>query len=159
MAAFRRVTDRLAGPRALGILVPPGLRTSVILRPRALDWDLLPFETGDRSGFKPGWTQLGREEAARLARRLQLALEETAASNDSSATLLVVPDGFLVCLKALDLRWVVCPRVSGKPYQPLVFPSREEALRALQRLLSFVCPAADADQEYYFNTQNFSRHG
>ena len=42
MPAFRRVEPHQAGARALGILVPPGPKTVVILRPRGLDWDLLP---------------------------------------------------------------------------------------------------------------------
>ncbi len=34
MGSFRRVEGEEAGPDALGILVPPGKRTFVILRPR-----------------------------------------------------------------------------------------------------------------------------
>jgi hypothetical protein len=152
MTAFRRVEDRLAGPRALGILVPPGLRTFVILRPRALVWDLLPLKPEDTSGF----CQFGRDEAAGLARRLKQSLEEAAcAGQRSSATVLAHSGGFLACFAAQDLHWVVCRRIPGTPYRPLVFSSREEAQRALERLLPFVCPAADAGQEYYFNTQNF----
>jgi hypothetical protein len=42
MPAFCRVDAQRAGPAALGILVPPGDKTLVVLRPRGLEWDLLP---------------------------------------------------------------------------------------------------------------------
>jgi hypothetical protein len=37
-----------------------------------------------------------------------------------------------------------------------VFASRDEARRAGEALSRFVWPAADAAQEYYFNTQQFA---
>lgn len=152
MAVFRRVEDRRAGPDALGILVPPGARTFVILRPRALDWDLIPLEEGER----PTFCAFDRDDAAALARRLHRALEDASTRDVRSAAILLVPDGFLASLRALGMRWVACPRVPGRVYRPCVFPSRDDAMAAIDRLLPYLCPEPGADQEYYFNTQNFS---
>ena len=69
MPAFRRVEGSQAGPSALGILVPPGARTLVILRPRALEWDLLPLQDRDE-----GFCEFDRETAAGIARGIQQAL-------------------------------------------------------------------------------------
>ena len=52
--------------------------------------------------------------------------------------------------------WIVCRRVPGQAYQPLVFPSRADAEAAGLRIEPFFHPAPDAEQEYYFNTQHFS---
>jgi hypothetical protein len=151
MAAFRRVEDVRAGATALGILVPPGQRTLVILRPRALDWDLLPlrFDRGIYSGF----CDFARDEAAALARRVQRGLEEGA----SPAQVVTNPggDGYLVWIPVSDLMWIVCARMPGRPYEPVAFASGAEADVAVRRLTPYFWPAADADQEYYFNTQNF----
>ena len=72
MGVLRRVTDRRAGPAALGILVPPGRRTLVILRLRALAWDLLPIRLHEQAVF----CEFGRDEAALLARHVHAALEQ-----------------------------------------------------------------------------------
>jgi hypothetical protein len=153
MPAFRRVVDHRAGPSALGILVPPGQRTVVILRPRALEWDLLPAQSEPGAAF----CAFGREEAALLARQVAQALERGAGAGPKAAAVVANPAGagFLVRVHTLDLFWIVCLRAPGRPYQPHVFPSRDEAQAAFHRLIPFLWPNADADQEYYFNTQNF----
>ena len=152
MATFRRVDGAEAGPHALGILVPPGRRTLVILRPRALEWDLLPVRF---EGMHSDFCQFGRDEAAGMARKIQLALDSGAAD---PAQVVANPggDGFLVWVPAVELMWLVCPRTPGRPYEPLVFPSQAKGAEAVQRLAPFLWPAHDAEQEYYFNTQNFS---
>jgi hypothetical protein len=153
MSAFRRVEGHRAGPRALGILVPPGQPTLVILRPRALEWDLIPVKF---QGMHSGFCQFDRDEAAAMARKIQRSLETSAAS---PAQVVANPggDGFLVWVPAVDLMWLVCPRLPGRPYEPLIFPSQEKGDDAVRRLAPFLWPALDAQQEYYFNTQNFSR--
>src|SRR4029077_4289559 len=102
MAAFRRVEDNRACPEALGILVPPGQSTLVILRPRALEWDLLPirFDRGINSGF----CAFGRDEAAAVARQVPRALEEGARAKGRSVQVVANPagDGFLVWVPMLD---------------------------------------------------------
>src|SRR5437016_1359250 len=77
MPAFRRVDPQRAGPTALGILVPLGSKTLVILRPRGLEWDLLPARWGGDARAAPVFCQFSREEAALVARRFQQCLEET----------------------------------------------------------------------------------
>ena len=158
MANFRRVDDHRAGPKALGILVPPGQRTVVILRPRALDWDLLPIRY-DR-GVESGFCNFDREEAAGVARRLQQVLERSRAG-EQEVQVVNNPagDGFLIWVPLLDLFWMLCPRVPGRPYEPCVFASGAEAETAVKRLSLVLWPPANTDQEYYFNTQNFSREG
>jgi len=157
MGAFRRVEDNRAGPRALGILVPPGQRTFVILRPRALEWDLLPirFDQGVYSTF----CVFARDEAAAIARQVHRTLAESAGAGERSVQIVANPggDGFLVWVPMEDVMWTVCPRVPGRPYEPCVFSSNDEAQSAIDRLSPYLWPQTDADQEYYFNTQNFSR--
>ncbi len=153
MPPFRRVEAARAGPLALGILVPPGPRTQVILRPRALEWDLLP--SADENG---AFAHFAREEAAAVARRVFQALEQAAIEGmDRLQTLPNSKGGFHVATAAGGFFWLVCLRLPGKPYQPQVFATAAEAQQAVNQLRPYVCPAADATQEYYFNTQNFSR--
>src|SRR5262245_43787754 len=130
-AVFRRVDAARAGPAALGILVPPGTRTLLILRPRTLDWDLLPLAE-DGEGFR----LFGREEAAVLARRVPEALEQAAqAGNDPFfVRIRATGDGCELGVHLLELSWLVCRRVSGRPYVPLRFPSPTEAEDAAELL-------------------------
>jgi hypothetical protein len=64
---------------------------------------------------------------------------------------------FQVWVRTGEYVWVLCRRLPGEPYEPLLFTSCEEAAGAGRRLTPFFHPAADANQEYYFNTQKFSR--
>ncbi len=154
MPPFRRVEDRRASATALGILVPPGGRTLVILRPRALEWDLLPLRP-DGAAF----SEFGRDEAAGIARRVQRALEQGAGNGESPIRVAkrAAGDGYHIEVRAGDLDWVVCRRLPGQPYEKVVFAALEGASDAAARLAPFLWPDADADQEYYFNTQNFAR--
>lgn len=156
MAAFRRVEDSRAGPTALGILVPPGRRTLVILRPRALAWDLLALRT-DAESVRSPFADFGRDEAAGVARRLHGALESAAAAERSPLEAVAQPAGFVVRLCAGEFAWVACERRPGQPYQPALFRDLDAAQEAVRRLAEFLWPGRDADQEYYFNTQNFTR--
>jgi hypothetical protein len=157
MPPFRRVEDRRAGPKALGILVPPGLRTFVILRPRALEWDLLPVrgEDGEAAGQ---FCDFGRDEAAGVARRVQRALEQAAqgASEPVLPTARATEEGHCVVVRAGEWIWAACRRVPGQPYRVHVFANLESARGAASGLHRILCPGADAGQEYYFNTQHFS---
>jgi hypothetical protein len=158
MGAFRRVEASRAGPKALGILIPPGQTTFVILRPRALEWDLLPirFDRGIESGF----CIFARDEAAAVARQVPRALEGGASDQESSVQIVANPggNGYLVWVPLLDVMWMLCLRVPGRPYEPVVFSGRAAAQNAIDRLVPYLWPSASACQEYYFNTQNFSRN-
>ena len=71
MNAFRLVEAEKAGPMALGILVPPGPRTLLILRPRVLkELDLLVVQSDRRTGPTTTFRVFGREEATAAIERL-----------------------------------------------------------------------------------------
>jgi len=158
MAAFRRVEDHRAGPSALGILVPPGRRTVVILRPRAVAWDFLALIPGAAVAAPGAFCEFERDEAAGLARRVQRDLDRKACEGVNPVEIAgATHNGYRLCVRAGGLAWLACLRQPGKPYRAADFATMEEAREAAVRLARFVCPAADADQEFYFNTQNFSR--
>lgn len=153
---FTRVEPQHAGPRALGILVPPGTKTLVIVRPRALAWDLLPARwDGDRAQ-PPRFCLFTRDEAAGVARRLVKALE--AAVVGGANPLESFGDAQRNCLqiwlRTEEFVWIVCQRTPGQAYEPLIYSSAEEAAGAAESLAAYVWPAGDMVQEYYFNTQN-----
>jgi hypothetical protein len=154
MSPFRRVTDGRAGANALGILVPTVSRTVVIVRPRALPWDLLLVQT---SGATLTIRQLGRDEAATAARQLFHALEAWACGG--SGTIKIAPsadgDGYWVRIEVGEFCLLTCRREPGKPYRPTVFPTPGEAESAGSSVAAVLCPLPEAEQEYYFNTQNF----
>jgi hypothetical protein len=99
-----------------------------------------------------------RDEAAAVARQVQRALDESARTGERSVQVVVNPagDGFLVWVPMLDIMWMLCLRVPGRPYEPCVFASHAEAQAAIDRVATYLWPGLDAGQEYYFNTQNFS---
>ncbi len=154
---FRRVEARGAGPQALGILVPPGGRTLVILRPRSLPWDLLPARWDGDAGRAPEFCPFERNEAAGVARRLQQALERGVASgvNPVQTSGDVEGQQFQVWVRTDEFVWLVCRRAPGEAYRPLVFASRTEAEHVAERLVPIMWPAPGALQEIYFNTQQF----
>jgi hypothetical protein len=154
---FRRVETREAGPSALGILVPPGRRTVVILRPRSLAWDLLAALWDGDCETPPVFCTFDRDEAVRVARSLQQALEVWVKVGVNPVETLGDPKGerFGVWLHTDEYVWVLCRRTPGETYQPVVFPTREEARRVAEQLTPIFWPSAGAEQEYYFNTQQF----
>jgi hypothetical protein len=151
MPVFRRVADHQAGPAALGILVPPGRRTQVILRPRSLTWDLLPVRVREQAVF----CEFGRDEAASLARRIHETLET--AQGDQQVRVQAAADGYRVCAAVGDYLWMICGRVLGQAYRPVVFATQEQAEVAAQRIAAVLWPGPGTEQEVYFNTQNFTR--
>ncbi len=150
MPVFRRVTDRQAGPAALGILVPPGRRTLVILRPRALAWDLLPMTPPPQAAF----CEFGRDEAALLARRVHDLLE--AAQGDHPLHAQAGADGYRVVAPVGELLWIACAREPGRAYHPALFATLAEAEAAALHIGAVLWPGPDAQQEVYFNTQHFT---
>src|SRR3954451_16115019 len=89
MSVFRRVDDDRAVPAALGILVPPGRRTILILRPRALAWDLILVRAATAGAFR----ERGRDEANVAAHDLHQALEEWAAGGPGLVEAVRAPEG------------------------------------------------------------------
>lgn len=158
MPAFRRVEVRQAGRTALGVLIPPGASTLVIVRPRALDWDLLPAHWNGDMHSPPRFCSFTRDEAAAAARRLHHFLEDAVARGSSPILVCESPGGaqFQVWLRTDEHVWILCARTPGHAYTPLVFSSCTAAQQAGERVEAFLWPARDANQEIYFNTQLFS---
>ena len=159
MPAFRRVDARQAGPDALGILVPPGRQTLVILRPRSVPLDLLPLRLGQEHMQPAAFCALGRDEAAVLARHAQDALARGAGREPNPVEVVcsAPQQRYGVCVRIAEHLWIACQRASGEAYEPAFWPSIEEAAAIVARLTPLVWPPAEAGQEYYFNTQAFTR--
>ena len=141
MGVFQRVEADQAGPTALGILIPPARRTFVILRPRAMTFDLLLCRAAD----DPTFHALTHDEASTAAHSLYRGLRDGLARIEARDHLRV---------HVGPLSFVACSRVAGQPYAPIALdPSDAEALG--DRLRCFLCPAGE--QEVYFNTRFFER--
>jgi hypothetical protein len=157
MGVFRRVDARQAGQEALGILVPPGERTVVILRPRGLVWDLLPLQPGLEHVQPAVFATRSRDSAAHLARGVQQALERTLGLLPHPLEVACASPGsaYGVCARLEECLWIVCRRAAGKAYEPALFASVAEAEAVMAQLLPYLWPSNDAVREYYFNTQAF----
>jgi hypothetical protein len=155
MSPFRCVEGRDAGPAALGVLAPPGRRTFVILRPRALPWDLVLLRPAHPSVFH----ELDRDEAAEAARELARALADWAAGGPGRVETPDAPQGTGVWLRvhAGPFALLLCPRSPGRPYEAERFADREAARAAAENLATYLHPPPGAEQELYFNTRHFTR--
>ena len=157
MSAFRRVDAGKAGANALGILVPPGEQTMVIVRPRALEWDLLPARWNGDSNSAPTFCRFNRDEAASVARRLPSILENAAIGGGIPIETFGDISGrrYQAWVRTSEYYWILCSRAPGQAYQPAVFASPADAEQAAQQLASILWPAPGTEQEIYFNTQLF----
>jgi hypothetical protein len=153
-----RVDARQAGADALGILVPPGSRTIVILRPRTLGWDLLPVRWNGDPAVAPTFCTFGRDEAALIARRLGAFLEASDAAGEHAVETLGRDRALQIWLRFGEHAWLVCSRAPGEAYRPVLFADADAARAAAERLAATLHPGPARVQKYYFNTQNFA-HG
>ncbi len=153
---LRRVDARMANGTAIGILVPPGARTFVVVRPRGMTWDLLPVRWDGNPAVPPSFASFDRDEAAVVARRLAKALEDRDLGGECPLETLGYERAFQVWLREGELNWLLCERVPGQAYRPLVFPTLVAAQAAANLLMPLVHPGPHRVQDYYFNTQNFS---
>jgi hypothetical protein len=155
MCPLRCVEGHRAGPSALGILAPPGRRTFVILRPRALDWDLLLLQPGCVHAFR----EVLHAEAKRLAGELLQALPRWSEDASGRVEEIACPDGdgfwLRVCIG--PFAFLACARQPGRPYQPLTFPDADTALSAAAQLRSILRPPAHVEQEVYLNVLHFQQ--
>lgn len=153
MCPLRRVEDHRAGPSALGILVPPGRRTFLILRPRALCWDLLLLQPDSANVFH----EIPHAEADRLAHDLLRALRDWSNGASGRVEEVARPDGsgfwVRVCVGPFAL--LTCDRQPGRAYQPMTFTDAESALSAAAQLRGILRPHTNCDQEVYLNTHHF----
>ena len=155
MPAFRRVDARNAGATALGILVPPGATTLVILRPRGLEWALLPARWQRDVERAPEFCQFTRDEAALVAQRLPQTLEGAVAAGENPVQSFGKSDQIQLWVRGGDYVWILCRRRPGQPYEPVVFASQDDAASTGCRLEPYLFPAPGANQQFYFNTQSF----
>jgi hypothetical protein len=159
MPRFRLVSGDKAGPEALGILVPPGRRTLVILRPRSLNCDLLllsPLANG--AGVIRYW-EIAQDQASLMSHKLQKALAEGTAEGEEPVRAVSARDvgGYHLCAVFGGFRLVVCRRVPGAPYQALRFATLAEAQQQAVALARVLWPDPEANQEVYFNARHFLR--
>lgn len=154
MCPLRRVEGSLAGPSALGILVPPGRRTFLIVRPRALAWDLLLLRTGSVSAFR----EVPHAEADRLSHQMLQALRHWSEGASGHVEEVACPDdgGFWVRVRVGPFALLACERQPGRPYQPLTFPDVDTALSAAAQVRNILRPPDKVDQEVYLNTLHFA---
>lgn len=151
---LKRVDARSASGSALGILVPPGARTFVVLRPRNQPWDFLAVRWSGRPSDAPEFASFDRDAAAIAARQVVKTLEDHDLAGDSPLETLGHEPAFQVWIRDVELCWMLCER--GKnAYRPLVFSTLAEARAAAERMAPFVHPGANRVQDYYFNTQHF----
>jgi hypothetical protein len=152
MGSFRRVDADQATASALGILVPPQRRTFVILRPRALPWDLLLLRDGAATAFR----DLAHDEASAAAQALYRALRDWAADGTGSVEVVPQADGCWLRASVGPFALLACPRVPGQPYQPLLC-AEADAPAHVAALLAVLRPGEGSEQELYFNTRFFER--
>lgn len=154
MCPLRHVEGRRAGPSALGILVPPGRRTFLIVRPRALSWDLLLLRPGSLTSFR----ETLHGEADRLAHELLHALRDWSEGGSGHVEEVASADGsgFWVRVRLGPFALLACARRPGQPYQPLTFADAEAALSAAAQLRGILRPPHNIEQEVYLNTHHFA---
>ncbi len=153
MSTFRRVEDREAGTDALGILIPPGRTTVVILRPRALPWDLLLTGAGSTATFR----EIFRDEASRAALAIESALAAWADGGEGAVVLESVPGGQVLRCLLGRFAFIACLRRPGHPYEPHHFTDAAEAQQAVASVLAVLHPSAGSVQEVYCNMRHFGK--
>jgi hypothetical protein len=157
---LRRVDASRAGPWALGVLLPPGPRTVLILRPRAVPWDLLLVRNGAGGEAGTPFLHLEPEEGRAVAEGLLRALERWAAGGAGAVEAAFAPDGagYWVQAEVGAFPLIACARRPGQPYRPAVFATASEAEGAAAGIAAALRPAAGADLDVYLNTRHFGRH-
>jgi hypothetical protein len=157
--SLRRVDARQAGPEALGILLPPGPRTVLILRPRALPWDLLLVRCGAGSETGTPFLHLEPEEGRAMAEGLLRALERWAAGGPGTVDAAFAPDGagYWVQAEVGAFPLIACERRAGQAYRPAVFDTAAQAEAAAAAIAVAFRPRNGTGLEAYLNTRHFSR--
>lgn len=153
MAGFRPVSGDRAGPRAVGILVPPGRRTVVVVRPRALDFDLLIARRDAEGNAGDGFEEAERANAVILAQNLVKVL-----TAGQPVQVRAVPahagTGCWVQARVGPHVLIACPRQPGQAYRPLHFQSPDDAVALIAQIKPTLVP--DSEQELYTNVLNFA---
>jgi hypothetical protein len=157
--SLRRVEANRAGPAALGILLPPGPRTVLILRPRPVPWDLLLVRGGAGDEAGTPFLHLEPEEGRAMAEGLLRALQRWAAGGPGTVEVAYAPDGagYWVQAEVGAFPLIACERRPGQPYRPAAFAAAEEAAKAAVAIAAALRPAAGCGLEVYLNTRHFGR--
>jgi hypothetical protein len=154
MPPFRVVNGAKAGAEALGIIVPPGSRTLVVLRPRGLPVDLVMTRQSEDGTDR--FMEASRQTAGIAAQELAVALQKWAQGGPGGIEVVEMETGWGIQIELGSFRLIACPRISGKPYSPW-----SETLfnveRLVEKLRMLVCPPPDANQELYTNMSQFGR--
>ncbi|GIW81123.1 MAG: hypothetical protein KatS3mg105_2930 [Gemmatales bacterium] len=153
MTPIRQVEGSKASERALGILIPPGQRTIVLLRPRALEYDLLPVNQDNSHGTF--FWEIPQGRASAIADEMVQALTEHL--QDVRIVPIADGDGYQLRMSLGHFVFVVCPRIAGQPYRPLALPTVAEAEKVSNRIRDALVPPSGADLEWYLNSRHFSR--
>jgi len=127
----------------------------VIVRPRALPWDLLLTRGPGSLAFR----EIFRDEAPRAVRAIHHELETWAADGDGEVLAAPTDGGHYLRCRLGQFAFVACLRQPGKAYEPHLFSDPEEAQQAALALLAVVHPPQSSEQEIYFNTQHFGKLG
>ena len=152
MSLLRRVLGERAGPQAIGLLAPPGPRTVVIVRPRALAWDLLVLRA-DALAIR----EVEPSEAETIVQVLADVLEPVASGELGRTEVQPTGEGFVVRADLGRFRLLACLRVPGEAYRPVLFASLDEANHAAACIAAALCPPPEGQHELYFNTRHFRR--
>jgi hypothetical protein len=159
MPPFRPVAADQAGPNAVGILLPPGRRTVVVVRPRALAVDLVLARSTISGEPGPGFLELPRGAAAREAQQVGRALLRCAEDGTTLVKPVAAPEeaGYWAWVQLETFGLVACSRTPGEPYRPEVYSSAEELEMIAAALRAVLAPGADSECELYTNAQHFGR--
>jgi hypothetical protein len=157
--SLRRVEARQAGPGALGILLPPGARTVLILRPRPVPWDLLLVRGGEGGEAGTPFLHLGPEEGQAMAEGLLRALGRWGAGGPGKVEAAFAADGagYWVQAEVGAFPLIACERRPGQPYRPAAFATAGEAENAAAAIAAALRPPSDTGLEVYLNTRHFGR--
>ena len=153
-----RVEANRAGPAALGILLPPGPRTVLILRPRALPWDLLLVRGGAGGETGTPFLHLDPDEGQAVAEGVLRALERWSAGGPGKVEAAFAPDGagYWVQAEIGAFPLIACERRGGQPYRPAAFATVAAAEEATTAIIAALRPSGDDGVQVYLNTRHFS---
>ncbi len=132
----------------MGILLPPGPRTVLILRPRAVPWDLLLVRQGAGGEAGTPFLHLDRDEGNAIADGLLRALER--GRGQVEAAFAADGVGFWVQAQVGAFPLLACERRPGEAYRPALFGSAADAEGAAAALREAICPG-EGGLEVYVN--------
>jgi hypothetical protein len=155
---LRRVEPRQAGPTAVGILLPPGPRSVLILRPRPLPWDLLLVRSGVGGESGTPFLHLAPEEGPAMAEGLVRALERWTAGGPGRIDAVFAADGAGCWVQAEigAFPLIACERRPGQAYRPAGFATVAAAEEATAAIIAALRPSGDDGLQVYLNTRHFS---